>query len=261
LIPAKPATRWIAAAAAIVVGFLLYSLAAHSANPNVLWQIVHGQCVPDEQQHGDPKPCAEVDLENGVARGFAVLKDINGASQFLLIPTGRVDGIESASLLTPDAVNFFDDAWTARSFAEKALGRAMPSDTLGLAINSEFGRTQNQLHIHIDCIRAEVRDILRSERDHIGIHWTLLTRPLAGHYYRALRVMGATLGGNDPFKLLAQGIAGARADMGSYTLAVVGMEFGGQPGFVILEDKADVTRGDVGSGEELQDHACALAKQ
>jgi CDP-diacylglycerol pyrophosphatase len=257
----KPAARWIAAAATILLGFLLYSLTAHSANPNVLWQIVHGQCVPDEQQHGDPKPCAEVDLTGGVARGFAILKDINGASQFLLIPTGRVDGIESASLLAPEGVNFFDDAWTARSFAEKALGRTMPSDTLSLAINSEYGRTQNQLHIHIDCIRADVRDILRSERDHIGVHWTLLTRPLAGHYYRALRVMGATLGGTDPFKLLAQGIAGARADMGSYTLVVVGMQFGGQPGFVILEDKADVARGDVGSGEELQDHSCALAKQ
>jgi CDP-diacylglycerol pyrophosphatase len=258
---AKPAARWIAAAAAIVLGFLLYSLSAHSANPNVLWQIVHGQCVPDEQQHGDPKPCAEVDLKDGVARGFAVLKDINGASQFLLIPTGRVDGIESASLLAPDAVNFFDDAWTARSFAEKALGRTMPRDALSLAINSEFGRTQNQLHIHIDCIRADVRDALRSERDHIGDGWTLLTRPLAGHHYRVLRVMGTTLAGHDPFKLLAQGIAGARADMGSYTLVVAGMQFGDQPGFVILEDQADVARGNLGSGEELQDHSCALAKQ
>ncbi len=258
---ANQAVRWIAAAATILLGFLLYSLAAHSANPNVLWQIVHGQCVPDEQQHGEPKPCAEVDLNNGLARGFAVLKDINGASQFLLIPTGRVDGIESAALLAPDAVNYFDDAWTARSFAEKALGRTMPSDALSLAINSEFGRTQNQLHIHIDCIRPDVRDILRSESDHIGSHWTLLTRPLAGHYYRALRVMGTTLDGNDPFKLLAQGIAAARADMGSYTLVVAGMQFGGQPGFVILEDNANLVRGDRGSGEDLQDHACALAKQ
>jgi CDP-diacylglycerol pyrophosphatase len=257
---AKPAVQWIAAVSVIVGGLLLYSLVAHSANSNVLWQIVNGQCVPDEQQHGDPKPCAEVDLTSGVARGFAILKDINGASQFLLIPTGRVDGIESRSLLTPDAVNFFDDAWTARSFAEKALGRAMPSDTLSLAINSEFGRTQNQLHIHIDCIRVDVRDILRSESDHIGAHWTLLTRPLAGHYYRALRVMGTTLAANDPFKLLAQGIPEARADMGKYTLVIAGMQFGDQPGFVVLEDHADLTRGDRGSGEELQDHACALAK-
>jgi CDP-diacylglycerol pyrophosphatase len=258
---AKPIARWTAAVSAVVVGVFLSCLAAHSANPNALWQIVHGQCVPDEQQHGDPKPCAEVDLNSGAARGFAILKDIRGASQFLLIPTGRVGGIESASLLTPDAVNFFDDAWTARSFAEKALGRSMPDDTLSLAINSEYGRTQNQLHIHIDCIRADVRDILRSESTHIGNGWTLLTRPLAGHHYRALRVLGTTLAGHDPFKLLAQGIAGARGDMGTYTLVVAGIQFGGQPGFVILEERADLTHGNTGTGEELQDHACALAKE
>jgi CDP-diacylglycerol pyrophosphatase len=258
---AKPAARWIAAGLAILCGYLFHALAAHSANPNALWNIVHGQCVPDEQQHGSPKPCAEVDLANGVERGYAVLKDLVGVSQFLLIPTQRVGGIESRSLLAPHAGNYFDDAWRARSLAEKALGRSMPRDTLTLAINSEFGRTQNQLHIHIDCIRADVRETLRSEADHIGRQWTLLTRPLAGHRYRVMRLMGTTLDGNNPFKLLATGVPGARADMERYTLVVAGMQFGDKPGFVILEDRADLARGDRGSGEELQDHACALAKE
>jgi CDP-diacylglycerol pyrophosphatase len=258
---AKPAARRLAAACVVAAAMLFHALAAHSANPNVLWQIVHGQCVPDQQQHGNPKPCAEVDLKHGIARGYAILKDIRGASQFLLIPTRRVGGIESRSLLVAHAVNYFDDAWTARSFVEKALGRTMPRDTLSLAINSQSGRTQNQLHIHIDCIAADVRGVLRSQSGRIGAHWTLLTGPLAGHHYRALRVMGATLDGDDPFKLLAQDIRGARADMGAYTLVVAGMQFGGQPGFVILEDHADLARGDRGGGEELQDHSCALAKE
>jgi CDP-diacylglycerol pyrophosphatase len=257
----KPAMHWIGAACASAVVFWLCSIAAHAANPNALWQIVHGQCVPDEQQHGDPKPCAAVDLANGAARGFAILKDLKGATQFLLIPTRRVGGIESPSLLSPHAVNYFADAWAARTFTEKAAGRTMPRDTLSLAINSEFGRTQNQLHIHIDCIRRDVRDILRSESAHIGGRWTLLTRPLAGHHYRALRVMGPALDGHDPFVLLALGIPGARAAMGRYTLVVAGMRFGGRPGFIILEDHANLARGDRGSGEELQDHACALAHQ
>lgn len=256
----KPAAQWIVATLAIVVGWLVYVLAAHSANPNALWDIVHGQCVPDEQQHGSPKPCAEVDLTNGIEKGYAVLKDLVGVSQFLLIPTNRVDGIESPSLLTPDAVNYFEDAWEARRFAEKALGHTMPHDTLSLAINSEYGRTQNQLHIHIDCIRADVQATLRGERDDVGDQWTVLAKPLAGHRYSALRVMGTTLAGHDPFKLLARGIPGARDDMGWYTLVVAGLEFGGNPGFVILENRADLARGDRGNGEELQDHACALAK-
>jgi CDP-diacylglycerol pyrophosphatase len=37
--------------------------------------------------------------------------------------------------------------------------------------------------------------------------------------------------------------------------------FGGKvPGFVILDDHADLAHGDWASGEELQDHGCALAR-
>lgn len=254
----KGRPAWIAAASAVLVGLLLTVLAARSADPNALWNIVHGQCVPDMEQHGNPKPCAEVDLTNG----FAILKDIRGASQFLLIATARVSGIESPALLAPDAANYFDEAWKARSFAEQALGRAMPRDALSLAINSQYGRTQQQLHIHIDCIRADVRDALRGERDHIGDQWTLLAEPLAGHRYSALRVTGDTLAGHNPFELLARGIPGAGADMALYTLVVAGMQFDAdRPGFVILAHRADLANGDRGSGEELQDHACALARQ
>lgn len=258
---ANTVMRRAAAASIVVAGVMLHVLEAHSSNPNALWNIVHGQCVPDEQRHGDPKPCAEVNLTDGAAHGFAILKDLNGVSQFLLIPTQRVSGIESRRLLQPNAPDYFAAAWTARSFAEKALGHPMPRDTLSLAINSEYGRTQNQLHIHIDCISADIRDILRSESGHIGRHWTPLTRPLAGHRYRALRVMGSSLAGHDPFEILARGFPRARADMGHYTLVVAGMLFDTKPGFIILEHRADLLRGDAGSGEELQDHACALARQ
>lgn len=259
--PAIRSARWAAIAAALPLAIVLAAGAAHAANPNALREIVDGQCVPDMQQHADPQPCAEVDLTGGVARGYAILKDIKGASQFLLIPTDVIDGIESPVLLAPAAVNYFDDAWTARTFVEKALGRTMPRDALSLAINSKYGRTQNQLHIHIDCIAADVRDALRADRDRIGDQWSLLDTPLAGHRYYARRVMGETLAGQDPFKLLAQGIPGADADMALYTIVVAGMDFDdGKPGFVILAHRADLTSGDVGSGEELQDHACALAK-
>ena len=89
--------RWIAVALGLLAGLVCRDAAAQASNPNVLWQIVHDQCVPDEQQHGDPKPCAEVDL----AGGYAVLKDIAGASQFLLIPTAEIGGIEDPALLAP----------------------------------------------------------------------------------------------------------------------------------------------------------------
>jgi CDP-diacylglycerol pyrophosphatase len=241
---------------------LLPAGAIPSLNPNALWTIVHSHCVPNEQQHGDPAPCAAVELTQGVARGYAVLKDIIGTTQYLLIPTTRITGIEDAALLAPDAVNYFAAAWNARSFVGKAAGRQLPDDALSLAVNSVLARSQNQLHIHIDCIHADVRSALARDGVKIGERWSLLDEPLGGHRFQAMRVMGTTLAGHNPFKLLADGVSGARADMAQRTLVVVGMRFAAEgTGFVILADRVDLLQGDFAGGSRLQDHSCALARQ
>jgi CDP-diacylglycerol pyrophosphatase len=256
-----PIATYLAATAAVVIGLMVPGIAAPSLNPNAIWNIVHGQCVPNQLQHGDPKPCVAVDLKNGGERGYGVLKDIHGATQYLLIPTKRIVGIESPALLAPDAENYFADAWNARSFVEKAVGHALPIDVLSLAVNSKLARTQSQLHIHIDCIRPDVRATLLKLRASIGATWAPLAEPVGGHGYWAMRLMGSTLAGHDPFKLLAQGVPGARADMKQRTLVVVGMLFDGDaPGFVVLQDRVDLLHLDFAAGARLQDHDCALAR-
>src|SRR5215813_207453 len=86
------------------------SLAA--SNPNALWQIVHEQCVPPEQSTGRPGVCTDVNL----AKRYAILKDIVGSTQFLLIPTDRIAGIESPQILEPDAPDYWVDAWHSRHY-------------------------------------------------------------------------------------------------------------------------------------------------
>lgn len=248
-------------AVAAAVWLLLPSRAARAYDPNALWKLVHEQCVPNQLERRDPKPCAEVNLQNGAEQGYAVLKDLHGATQYLLIPTQRIVGIESPELLAPDAANYFADAWNARGFVEKALDHALPIDALSLAVNSKLARTQNQLHIHIDCIRPDVRATLIKLRSGIGDGWAPLAEPVGGHAYWAMRVIGPTLDGHDPFKLLAEGVPGARADMQLHTLVVVGMRFADDaPGFVILQDRADVLHFDFGAGARLQDHDCTLGR-
>jgi CDP-diacylglycerol pyrophosphatase len=246
------------AVAALCLGF---AGRGHAADPEALWKIVHDKCVPNEERHGNPTPCALVDLRGGGPGGYIVLKDLVGATQYLLIPTARLAGIESAALLAPDAPNYFADAWRQRGYTERAAGHALPRAAISLAINSALGRSQSQFHIHIDCIRSDVEGALRRQQPMLGGRWTALAEPLAGHHYRALRVLGAELDGTNPFARLAEGVPGARAAMGEQTLVVVGAEFGiGQPGFIILDDRADRATGDRASGEELQDHGCALAR-
>src|SRR5689334_17150109 len=164
-------TRWRCPAAVrvtLVLALLLLVSYTWAADPDALWNIVHGQCVPDQQEHDNPKPCAMVALQDGLERGYAVLKDLRGAAQFLLIPTARISGIERPKLLVSDAPNYFAAAWQARSYVDARAHRILPRESISLAINSRVSRTQNQLHIHIDCIRTDVRDALRKHEAEIG---------------------------------------------------------------------------------------------
>lgn len=232
-------------------------LKASAADPDALWKIVHDRCVPDEQQNGEPDPCLLVDLSAGIDKGYVVLKDLAGATQLLVMPTAKITGIEDHEILAPDATNYFEMAWLTTPRVAALAHSSLPRDGLSLAINSIDGRTQNQLHIHVDCLDAGVRDALRQHLAEIGEHWAPLSVRLQGHEYLAMHVAGAWLEGKNPFRLLADGVPGAAADMGHQTLAVVGARLpDGQPGFILLAGRADPAAGNPGSAEELQDHAC-----
>jgi CDP-diacylglycerol pyrophosphatase len=245
-------------AALLVIAIALAPSA--SADPNALWTITHDQCVPDEEQHADPAPCALVDLPGR----YVVLKDLVGRTQFLLIPTDRVSGIESPEILAPDAPDYFAAAWRARTFVEQRAGQPLPRDWVSLAINSVDGRSQNQLHIHVDCVRADVRDAVLRNVDALAPGprtrgadpmWVPFPELLAGHQYLASVVPGENLDGVNPFVLLADGVPGARTDMGPRTLFAMGVHLAdGSPGFVLLSDRADPATGNLAESEELQDH-------
>ncbi|HME48684.1 CDP-diacylglycerol diphosphatase [Mycobacterium sp.] len=243
-------------AAALIVACRGLSVGRAHADPDAIWTIVHDRCVPDQQHSGDPAPCALVDVSGGEDNGYAVLKDIDGATQFLLIPTGRMSGIGSPAVLAPGATNFFAAAWRARFFVDQRAGRPVPRDWVSLAINSQVAQTQDQLHIHIDCIRADVHQALTDHAAEIGTTWAAFPIPLAGHPYSAIAVNGDDLDAVNPFTLLADRDKRARADMADESLVVVGtFDADGQPGFVILADRVDTSAGDTAAGEELQDHA------
>ena len=255
-----PSFRIAGLAAAIAIAATAAPLSA-CADPSALWRIVHGQCAPGEAANGDPSPCLAVDA----AGGYAVLKDRNGATQVLVIPTARVTGIEDAAVLASGAPNYWAEAWAAKRYVNALAGQIIPRDELSLAVNSIYGRSQNQLHIHVDCIRADIRAALQANLAGIGPAWAPFDPAvggrelLSGRRYEAMRLAGDDLAGHNPFRLLADGDPAARADMGLETLLVAPVTFAdGAPGFVLLADRA--SPGDAASAEELQDHDCKLLK-
>jgi CDP-diacylglycerol pyrophosphatase len=249
------AIKGLSIAAALIVGVAPLTAARVDADPNALWTIVHDQCVPDQQTNGDPAPCSLVDLRTGERHGYVVLKDLVGATQFLVMPTDRITGIESPTLLEPDATDYFAAAWHAAGFVDARAGVDIPRDWVSLAINSALARTQDQLHIHVDCIRADIRETLKRHIVDLGSNWAPFPEPLRGHPYLAMAVEGENLDATNSVQLLADRVTEARNDMGLETLAVVGTYLAdGQPGFILLAGHADPATGDLGAGEELQDH-------
>jgi CDP-diacylglycerol pyrophosphatase len=238
----------VRAAAALLA--LLVTTQHVAADADALWYVVNEQCVPDQQQFHSPKPCELVDL----AAGYVVLKDRVGDTQFLVMPTARISGIESPEILAPSAPNYWEAAWQARRYVVERAQRPLPREAISLAVNSASGRTQNQLHIHVDCTRLDVIATLREHAAAIGTAWTPFPLKLIGHDYMAMRIEQPDLAHVNPFALLADGIQGARTAMADYTLVAVGLT----DGFVLLAGHATgITNR--GSGEELQDHDCAAA--
>jgi CDP-diacylglycerol pyrophosphatase len=213
--------------------------------------IVQEQCLPHWRAAHDPAPCVSVDADPRGAEppGYAVLADRKGGAHFLLIPTRTLRGVESPELREPGALNFFDAAWQSRAVLARFVGHALPRTAVGLAVNQRRSRSQDQLHIHIGCVRADVARTLRSQAPALGPEWS--AAEIAGYRYRALRIMGERPGAANPFALLADGLAGAAGSMEEFTLLLSGMDFADGPGFVLLAGSA------VPGAELLLDPACA----
>src|SRR5258708_14758786 len=196
---------------AVLAALVALAPPSHAADPDALWKIISEKCLPNERKHGQPAPCAVVDIKDGDAKGYVVLKDIVGDTQYLLMPTAKIIGIDDPAVLTVNAPNYFADAWRERHFTVDAAKTALPRNAISLAVNSAFGRTQYQLHIHLDCVRCDLRETVQRQLAAIGDNWAPLAEPLLGHRYRAMRVTGDDLDGFDPFRRLADGVPGARA--------------------------------------------------
>jgi CDP-diacylglycerol pyrophosphatase len=249
--------RWYGLAVLAVAASIV---ASRAADRLALWKIVHDQCVADEKINGSPAPCETVDLSAGEENGVAILKDIVGVAQFLAIPTRRITGVEAPEILGENAPNYWRSAWAARRLVEKRLAKSMPREAVGMAINSSIARSQDQLHIHIDCVAPATAAALAAHAGELTGQWRPLSFDLGGRHYDARRLDSENLSDADPFHLLADGEADARDNMALETLVVIGAHFGAQDGFVLLADRVDKSAGDMAHGEDLLDHGCAIAK-
>ena len=243
---------------AILAGvFLFVPKPGAEVQRGVLWRVVQA-CVASHDLSGLAFPCLAVETEQGLKKGYVVLRAPFVRSHAIVAPTVRTVGIEASRLRGPEAPNYFQDAWASRSYATRGLAREPGRADLALAVNSRFGRSQDQLHIHVDCIRPKVRAALTSDAGTIAVgRWTHVRVMQYAPLYWATAVEGDTLAGVNVFDLVADGLKINPDDMDEITIVVVGSDnVGGKPGFVVLARKRLSHVYDEAHGEALMDHSC-----
>jgi CDP-diacylglycerol pyrophosphatase len=245
---------WIAA---------LATLAAIAAQParadrNTLWNVVNLKCLRHLAKSEAPIPCDSVDVSAGWDRGVALLKDATGAGRMLAIPTRVVTGIEDPALLARDEPNYFALAWSARTNVAFHLRQTLPREAIAITVNSLASRDQDQLNLSIDCVDKDVSAALASSADAFDAKWRPVTVAPKGRPYWVRRLDSDDFADQSPFRMLADEIDGAKAEMGLWSLAAIGANFAGKPGFILLADRADATA--TSHIQDLQDRDCAIAK-
>jgi CDP-diacylglycerol pyrophosphatase len=182
----------------------------------------------------DSGKCAFLDTK----QGYAILKDLKGETQLLLVATQERCGIEDPRIQAAGEADYFQEAWNARQCVSDLAGHALPDSQMSLAINSVSGRSDGQFHIHIDVLNPSVVDELKNRPSSLTFN---------GHTYAVTHY--DTLAGKNLFSDLQSKIKAdaSRGTMADQTLVVAGDSSGG---FYVLNDYAHGL--DRASGEELQ---------
>jgi CDP-diacylglycerol pyrophosphatase len=172
----------------------------------------------------------------------------------VVTPTARVAGIEDPALQSPEAANYFADAWGARKYVLDAVERPISEKDIGLAVNSRPGRSQDQLHIHVDCLHHRYAQLVRQHDGGLSAEkWTRLTFALRGRYYWAMLVNSPDLSQTNIFRTAATLLRVSPGRIEDVTVVLIPRP---GAGFYLLADQHTPGAMGKGHGEFLLDHAC-----
>lgn len=252
MVSAGKVKLWLAVVCVIILMVVFLLVPRIHDHSDVLWKFVSQQCVPDMEKNHRPAPCEKVDL----AAGYVLFKDRVGPLQYLLMPVAKISGIESPRLLDSHTANFFSLAWHERHLLSEKNQSPVKDSDLAMTINSVRGRTQNQLHIHMSCLRPDIARQMAALMPDLSPRWQQYT--LRSHPYLIRTLTPEELDQQSVFLRVAQELPGAAEHMGDYGLALTELPDGQ---LVLLALRTQLLTGNTGSAEELQDHRCEILKK
>ena len=211
-------------------------------------------CALLQSTLGLSAPCVSVAPAQGNDLGNAILKSPRYPTEFLVTPVAAVKGIESSAARSASAGKLWEIAWESRVRVEGLLGQHLRRTAIGLVVNSRGSRTQDQLHIHVDCLATAVQSKVANLAEEGDDGWTMLSLPPAGTQYWAKVIAAPTLAEFNVVETVASELPAAENAMARTSIAVAGASLkDGSDGFVLLVSVADT------AAEPLLDHDCAGA--
>ncbi|MCJ2077297.1 CDP-diacylglycerol diphosphatase [Methylobacterium sp. E-016] len=219
---------------------------------DVLW-VALKTCVLAKKLAGWTFPCLDVVLGDRDRPSTAVLRAPGEPTHVVVMPTDTVAGLEALTLRVGRGTAYWRAALTARRFVLDPLKGSAPVAKVGLAVNSARGRSQDQLHIHLDFMKPRVLAALRAHGHGVRATWAPFPVPLAGDRYFAMRVPAGEAERFNLFAALAR--LPGRRDLRETSFGAVATPVGDpEPGFYVLAYRAPRA-----SAEDLMDHTCAVS--
>ncbi|SFC10956.1 CDP-diacylglycerol diphosphatase [Pragia fontium] len=254
--------KWLTAIFIVAVVILAAWWGWVRSHSDSLWKIISQQCIPQQQmKQSQVSSCMDVILTPDVAKGYVIFKDRNGPLHFLLIPATKVSGIEDKRLLQPDTTDYFSKAWDSRDYLARQAGQPIPRNMVALTINSAYGRSQEQLHIHISCIKPEIKALLDNQMDKFSEKWTKVEYGINNHDYIARTLTELQFRQMSLFQRLAAEVPDAAENMAKYGIALVPFTNKANTSmYLMLANRLDILGLNLGYTGDIQDYHCDLLK-
>lgn len=216
---------------------------------NALWRTVQS-CKVDLKTLGLAFPCLDVAPDPDKSESTVVIRAPMEQTHIIVVPTHRVPGLESPVLLRPEAGAYWRAAWDARHYVASAHPRPLRLNDIGIAANSQETRSQDQFHIHADCVSSRVRADLSAHPGGIGPAWKLLTFTVAGQRYYGRQIAAAQLALSNPLGSLVEAIPALRQRMDVTGFAILPAPSPDAPLTLLANASPQVAM------EGVLDHAC-----
>jgi len=216
-------------------------------------RLVARSCAAAHRLFGTPLPCLEVRPRSGNQVGTIVLST-PFENHILLTPALDITGLESPRLRDPGSDIYWKAAWAARHFLLDQSHGLSNHKIIGLAANSQASRSQDQFHIHVDCVKAGLTKTLLAEDQQFGNSWNLLPFYVDGQRYYGRKIREEDLAQSSLIADLIFDNPAFAKSLSELTIALIGIP--GSEGRARFYALAGLAYSPGEGAENVLDHSC-----